>query len=305
MSSLNKGGVYMFNIEMEFNGTEYLVFFRDFVDSNGYYITTYKIGEFLVDFLNTDLDRLYNKVQWKSGNFNNIISDTCEKLFNDTFSIVTIGLILSSMQKEPDWPKPDLHYDYPNSVHTKELFNQIVMNIFLFKTLVQAILAKEADFSQLPGLDCFKTKLVYDNKTQEMGQLYIIEDIYNLVVLDLFNVSKRPIHIKQCQNCNRFFITGKRSDEIYCDNVYRNNRTCKDLGYEMKEKNDPFKKMYRTAYKTRHSRIRQRKHIPDYRKSRFEPWVEDAKKALDYYSQKEDLDGFRKWLDDNKNAYDE
>ena len=95
----------------------------------------------------------------------------------------------------------------------------------------------------------------------------------------------------------------KRSDEIYCDNIFKNDKTCKELGYENKSKKDFFKSAYRTAYKTQRARIKYNTHRSDYEKKCFTPWNDAAKQALAKFQAKNDLEGFKKWLKDNKDKY--
>ena len=72
--------------------------------------------------------------------------------------------------------------------------------------------------------------------------------------------------------------------------------------YEEKEKKDPFKSLYTKARKTQHARIRYNiKNKPDYREDHYEPWKKAAEQARDYYKKQNDIDGFQKWIEDNKN----
>ena len=73
---------------------------------------------------------------------------------------------------------------------------------------------------------------------------------------------------------------------------------------EEKEKKDPFKSLYTKARKTQHARIRYNiKNKPDYREDHYEPWKKAAEQARDYYKKQNDIDGFQKWIEDNKNAF--
>ena len=133
--------------------------------------------------------------------------------------------------------------------------------------------------------------------------LYTVKDLYSMLSLDLINIKYRNIPIKQCENCKKFFIPNKRSDEIYCDRIYRNGKTCKELGYSTKISEDPFKAAFTKARKTQHARIRYNKHIKDYRQKHYEPWLSAASKARDYFSKKGDINSFLKWLDEHKNSF--
>ena len=60
------------------------------------------------------------------------------------------------------------------------------------------------------------------------------------------------IVIKKCKNCGKFFVPDNRIDEIYCNNIYENNKTCKEVGpFRTKQKlmkeNDDLR-IYRNVY---------------------------------------------------------
>ena len=133
--------------------------------------------------------------------------------------------------------------------------------------------------------------------------LFSLIDIYSLIILDIFNVKSKNIIVKRCENCGKFFIPQNRSDEIYCDRIYKNGKTCKQIGYFEKEKADPFKKLFTTARKTQYARIGYNKHIKDYRDKHYKPWLEAAQKAKEKFEVANDIDGFRKWIEDNKNSF--
>ena len=35
---------------------------------------------------------------------------------------------------------------------------------------------------------------------------------------------------KKCKNCGKFFVPDNRVDELYCNSIYENNKTCKEVG---------------------------------------------------------------------------
>ena len=68
----------------------------------------------------------------------------------------------------------------------------------------------------------------------------------------LINVNKSPI--KKCENCNKFFIPKTMHDTKYCDNLYENDKTCKEIGRDIAYKDslnkEPLLKAYRSRYQT-------------------------------------------------------
>ena len=144
---------------------------------------------------------------------------------------------------------------------------------------------------------------LYIDKKQQLRQKYFVKGCNSLILFDAMHFLENNVNVSTCQNCGRYFIPTVRSDEIYCDNIFRNGKTCKQLGYEVKLKNDAFKSAYRTAYKTQRARIKYNAHRPDYEEKCFIPWNTAAKEALAEFQGNNDLDGFKKWLKDNKDKY--
>jgi len=132
---------------------------------------------------------------------------------------------------------------------------------------------------------------------------YMIYTLKEISYLDYFKVSSQHIPIKKCENCGKYFIPKVRSDEKYCNNIFKDGKTCKQLGYEIKLKNNEFKAAYRSAYKTQRARIAYNRHIENYEELHFKPWEKAAKQTLADFSSKKDIDGFQKWLKDNKDSF--
>ena len=61
--------------------------------------------------------------------------------------------------------------------------------------------------------------------------IFTITEAHAAIDFDLASIAKEKIDIKKCENCGKYFIPTSRSDEIYCDNIYKNEKTCKELGY--------------------------------------------------------------------------
>ena len=90
---------------------------------------------------------------------------------------------------------------------------------------------------------------------------------------------------------------------LYKYRIYYKNKTCKEIGYSQKVKDNPFKVAYTKARKTQHARIRYNSHIEDYKNKHYEPWKKAAEQAKSNFEEKNDIAGFEKWLKDNKDAF--
>ena len=109
---------------------------------------------------------------------------------------------------------------------------------------------------------------------------YYFWDIGDLVLFDMIEMEKRGIELKQCQNCGKYFVPESRSDEIYCNNIFKNNRTCRQIGYENKINNDEVLREYRKIYKTQNARKQRNKDNINGLEERFARWASFAKEQL-------------------------
>jgi hypothetical protein len=171
-----------------------------------------------------------------------------------------------------------------------------------YKALAQLII--ENDYTIVNDLkQNISVSMNYNPKTQKALSIYYLYDLESMLAFDTVFLQASSINIKKCVNCGLYFIPENRSDEIYCNNIFKNGKTCKQLGYENKIKRNEFKSSYRTAYKTQRARIKYNSHIPDYAEKHFKPWEVAAKEALTNYQAKNDIDGFKVWLKLNKDSF--
>ena len=96
------------------------------------------------------------------------------------------------------------------------------------------------DFNQFPITkeeDAQKiAKFVRDSETLPYN--YLCENIIPSFIIELFELTSiENIEIKKCKNCGKFFVPEKRSDELYCNNIFENDKTCKEVGpFKVKQK---------------------------------------------------------------------
>jgi len=131
---------------------------------------------------------------------------------------------------------------------------------------------------------------------------YFFSNFEDVLIFELYEVLKGKTIIRMCENCGRYFIPTARSDEIYCNNPFKENKTCKQLGYEIKLNQDEFLKPYRTAYKTQHAKMqRNKRNVLDYKEKHFDIWVTNAKEKLKLAQNGViPLEEFKNWLNENK-----
>ena len=72
----------------------------------------------------------------------------------------------------------------------------------------------------------------YVDKDELFSYRFICTDIMQSFIIELLEItSMENFEIKQCKNCGKYFVPDNRSDEIYCSNIYENNKTCKEVGH--------------------------------------------------------------------------
>ena len=130
---------------------------------------------------------------------------------------------------------------------------------------------------------------------------YIIESFCDYLMGCINYILEKKPKINRCKNCGKYFIPQNKINEELCNNIYKNNKTCKELAYEIKLEKDEITNIYRKNYKTQNAKKQRNLHIKNI-ESRFERWCINAK------SQKENcengyisIEDFKKWLDENKN----
>ncbi len=113
----------------------------------------------------------------------------------------------------------------------------------------------------------------YTFESNDICQLLIIE-LQEIICMDKFE-------IKKCKNCGKYFVPEKRTDELYCTNIYEDGKTCKEIGsFKVKQKminNDDDLRTYRNVYQKLLLRTRRNPENIQYEKE-FEKFKEDNRK---------------------------
>ena len=56
-------------------------------------------------------------------------------------------------------------------------------------------------------------------------------DIIQTFIIELFEITEiESTAINKCNNCGKFFVPDNRVDELFCSNIYENDKTCKEVG---------------------------------------------------------------------------
>lgn len=122
--------------------------------------------------------------------------------------------------------------------------NKIKLCFNNFGDFNQFPITKEEDAQEI-------AKFVRDSETLPYN--YLCENIIPSFIIELFELTSiENIEIKKCKNCGKFFVPEKRSDELYCNNIFENDKTCKEVGpfkvkQKLMEENNDLK-VYRNVY---------------------------------------------------------
>jgi hypothetical protein len=280
-------------------------------------------GDIIVEIANLDLDFFKNHLSAfiTKYDINQMVQviDEKDKKFKDIFTIEDYSLIFKAIKRERfnhsnlllliiSWYLTHryLQIDF-NSKKLSTLLKEYLTDVYAyFQSLKQMCLGcidKQLNIEDLAHLSqSIYTKVGIDKK-KLLTKTYHVEGLTSLIALDAVHLLTSDIIINKCENCNKYFIPTSRVDEIYCDNIFQNKKTCKQLGYEIKLRNDPFKSAYRTAYKTQRAKVKLHAGNLDYEEKHYKPWEIAAKKAFETFQKKADVEGYKKWLKENRNTF--
>lgn len=101
----------------------------------------------------------------------------------------------------------------------------------------------------------YDIKLTFNNKLANNIPYYFSSSRFNEILfisIKELAAYRRGLKIQKCRNCNNYFIPKTAHKTIYCDEIYSNNKTCKQIGAELTHKrtlkNDKILEDYRKRY---------------------------------------------------------
>lgn len=151
--------------------------------------------------------------------------------------------------------------------------------VVLLKAMVYQIRDRGSIWKELKENRCDTSVNIRYNKKYNRLE-YSFFDIQNLIHFDNIEMQRRGIELKRCKNCGKYFVPETRSDEIYCNNIFKGNRTCRQIGYENKVNGNEVLREYRKIYKTQNARKQRNKDNIQGLEQRFSDWSAYAKEQL-------------------------
>lgn len=161
------------------------------------------------------------------------------------------------------------------------------------------------ELSKIGTIECkIISDIKIDNDLLMPLEVYTFKSYNDFVLFTIFKASSSNIQFNKCKNCGKYFVPTSKSNEIYCTRTFRNNKTCRDIGYDNSVQADEVSKTYRNAYKTQNAKKQRNKDIPNI-DEQFSNWVSQAKEMYKLCKEnKIKLKEFSKWLKDNQDWID-
>ena len=109
---------------------------------------------------------------------------------------------------------------------------QYYMGLALQRLCEKKPLNMKKDFPMLQGVECIQI-LDMGEKLSEQYYFRSICNYYAYLFLRFLN--KKPL-VARCHCCGNYFIPKTRKTTLYCDRIFKNGKTCKQIGPTLKHK---------------------------------------------------------------------
>lgn len=124
------------------------------------------------------------------------------------------------------------------------------------------------------------------------------EDILIIVLKELLTY-KSSFRIQKCQNCCKYFIPKTAHPTLFCDEIYQNNSTCKQIGSELRHQKTLEKDSILQEYRKRYQNLASESSKSDNPiiKQMYEDYKKEGLTMRKKYSQnKITKDDFKNWI---------
>lgn len=285
------------------------------------------IGTFLIDFLNTDMH--------KRENVENFITEYC---FEQYYYLITkkqkekyVDYVFTISEEEYKEALNEIYKKYNEDfIWAYETFWDIAMKKYRYTYLYENYKYKDPKLSKnskkkldsLVPNDYFED-LDDDDLKESIGDIIIDFNFLNyygkkfpsnitcsyksrsyvsILYLMFRQIASSKFLICKCENCGKFFIPLSNHDTKYCNNIFKNNKTCKSLApelvYKQKLQQDPLLKKYRARYQSLQKAAALN---PDNNSKKYEDYKKiGAIKKNDYLIGNLSADEFEKWIESTK-----
>ena len=162
----------------------------------------------------------------------------------------------------------------------------------LFKYLTDVSFSQEFDFSEYDksikefnfnSPEAFakyiKNECKKNQNFQIKNYMYSFSSLLSAYYFCVLYFVENNIPIKTCKNCGRYFIPENRVSSVYCNRIFENNKTCKEVGannaYNGKLKKDEVNLLYRKTLSAKKMLANRNPDIPMYLE-KYEEWKSEA-----------------------------
>lgn len=228
--------------------------------------------------LNNKIDKLYSKYQKEFESFKRQIIDILEYcVFNEKNELENLT------------PLEKLHI----FIHTNSIEEYPILTYNEFNKIIKL----NKDTFKITEKEIIQTLKDKDNNRYGIQEFYEIDNFYNLLFLELYFILQEKTYLKKCKNCGKYFLT-TNSAVIYCDNVFTDNKTCREIGaskvFTKNLEKDEAYNLYRKVYKKKQALAKSKGGSFEIEYNKFKNQGKDKKNA---YKLKEiTKEEFIKWL---------
>ena len=115
--------------------------------------------------------------------------------------------------------------------------------------------------------------------------------------------TRKNATIRQCQNCGKYFVPKNLNSTKYCNYIFKDNKTCKEVGKDITYKNslksDKLLEKYRKRYMSLASNVS--RYGIDTAITRFEEYKKEGSIMKEnYLNKKITAEEFEKWIEETK-----
>lgn len=263
------------------------------------------IGSVLVDFLNLDIPWLSRVIKKNNdpdeSKFMNNLHFFLAKKYNLIFATLIRNFLVESVNYIISGGKlEDLYGDdqllllklgKANFPNIDQSFNAIIMDMIPFLTLhklhyknlynemvqydsTYKFVITNKEFFKMQNIGYSINSEIFDKKVV-MKECFYLKDYQSFLAVEFMQVYKRKTLLKQCKNCGDWFIPVNRNDEIYCNKKNSNGRSCKQIGWENKPKDEAYN-VYRKAYSRVFNYVKRHKGEYQELEDFFKVWKREA-----------------------------
>ena len=167
---------------------------------------------------------------------------------------------------------------------------------------------KESYFSSPESLAKYlKNKCKKNHNFHIKNYFYSFNSLLSAYYFSVLYFIENNIPIKICKNCGKYFIPENRNSSIYCNRIYKDKKTCKEIGaniaYNEKLKKDEVNALYRKTLSAKKMLANRNPDIPMYLE-KYEKWKTEANQfKQDIKSGTKTQEQFKEWIENTKKSY--